>query len=65
MGIRQVGNILPTKTRDNPNQGRVYLPSGIAPTIGCNAWENSEGMHGICADLGNPTGWNMWEFNNS
>lgn len=25
-----VGNICPTKTRKNPNQGRVYDPIGIA-----------------------------------
>lgn len=31
--IKQVGNIMPTSTRDNPNQGRVYDPSGIAPGL--------------------------------
>ena len=31
--INRVGNILPTRTRDNPNQGRVYDVNGIAPTI--------------------------------
>lgn len=31
--IRQIGNIMPTSTRDNPNQGRVYDRKGIAPTI--------------------------------
>jgi hypothetical protein len=30
-----VGNICPTKTRKNPNQGRVYDPIGIAPTLNC------------------------------
>ncbi len=26
--ILWVGNVCPTKTRDNPNQGRVYDPMG-------------------------------------
>lgn len=30
----QVGNISPTKNRDNPNQGRVYLVDGLSPTLG-------------------------------
>ena len=30
-----VGNILPTWTRENPNQGRVYDVTGIAPAICC------------------------------
>jgi DNA (cytosine-5)-methyltransferase 1 len=31
--VRQIGNVCPTKTRDNPNQGRVYDTEGIAPTL--------------------------------
>lgn len=31
--VYQVGNICPTRTRDNPNQGRVYKKSGAAPTL--------------------------------
>ena len=31
--IKWIGNITPTKTRDNPNQGRVYDVNGICPTI--------------------------------
>ena len=31
--IFQLGNFLPTKKRDNPNQGRVYDPMGIAPCL--------------------------------
>lgn len=33
--IIQLGNICPTKTRVNPNQGRVYSPEGISPTLNC------------------------------
>lgn len=33
--IIQVGNVCPTKTRSNPNQGRVYDPQGISPTLSC------------------------------
>ena len=31
--VKQLINIMPTKTRDNPNQGRVYDVNGIAPTL--------------------------------
>lgn len=31
--VIQVGNIMPTDTRDNPNQGRVYDPNGISPCL--------------------------------
>ncbi|MCI8339978.1 MAG: type II DNA modification methyltransferase [Lachnospiraceae bacterium] len=33
MEIRQVGNIMPTKKRGNPNQGRVYLDDGLSPAL--------------------------------
>lgn len=32
-GIIQIGNIMPTKNRANPNQGRVYSVCGIAPCL--------------------------------
>lgn len=31
--VKQLMNIMPTKTRDNPNQGRVYDKEGIAPAL--------------------------------
>ncbi|NBI63702.1 DNA cytosine methyltransferase [Clostridiales bacterium] len=31
--VKQIGNVMPTKTRDNPNQGRVYDTEGIAPCL--------------------------------
>lgn len=31
--VKQIGNCMPTATRDNPNQGRVYDTSGIAPCL--------------------------------
>ena len=31
--VKQIMNVCPTKTRDNPNQGRVYDTNGIAPTL--------------------------------
>lgn len=31
--VIQIGNVMPTKTRDNPNQGRVYSVYGAAPAI--------------------------------
>lgn len=33
--IIQIGNICPTRTRANPNQGRVYDPQGISPSLNC------------------------------
>lgn len=40
--IIQVGNVCPTKTRSNPNQGRVYDPQGISPTLSCMGGDNLE-----------------------
>ena len=34
--VRQIGNIMPTKTRDNPNQGRVYDTDGLCPALNCS-----------------------------
>ena len=31
--VKQIGNCMPTATRDNPNQGRIYDTSGIAPGL--------------------------------
>jgi DNA (cytosine-5)-methyltransferase 1 len=31
--VRQIGNIMPTATRNNPNQGRVYDTNGLSPAI--------------------------------
>ena len=31
--VKQIGNVMPTATRDNPNQGRVYSPTGLAPCL--------------------------------
>jgi DNA (cytosine-5)-methyltransferase 1 len=31
--VKQIGNVMPTATRDNPNQGRVYDIDGIAPCL--------------------------------
>lgn len=42
--IKFLGNIFPTKTRTNPNQGRVYDPEGIAPTLNSNGGGNREPM---------------------
>lgn len=49
--IIQVGNMCPTKTRSNPNQGRVYNPDGIAPTLNCMGGGNLEPRI-IISDLG-------------
>lgn len=31
--IRQIGNCMPTKTRKNPNQGRIYDINGLTPCL--------------------------------
>lgn len=31
--VKQIGNLFPSKTRDNPNRGRLYDTEGIAPTL--------------------------------
>ena len=42
--IKWLGNVCPTKTRDNPNQGRVYDPCGISPTLSCISGGNLQPM---------------------
>lgn len=39
-----LGNICPTKSRANPNQGRVYSPNGIAPCLNTVGGGNLEPM---------------------
>jgi len=40
--ILQLANVCPTKTRKNPNQGRVYDPKGISPALNCMNGGNRE-----------------------
>lgn len=42
--IKWLGNVCPTKTRDNPNQGRVYDPYGLSPTLSCISGGNLQPM---------------------
>ena len=39
-----LGNVCPTRTRDNPNQGRVYDINGYAPTINIMSGGNRQPM---------------------
>ena len=48
--IKQVGNCMPTSTRDNPNQGRIYDISGIGP---CLNKMDGGGREPIIALIGN------------
>lgn len=43
-GIIFLGNVFPTKTRKNPNQGRVYSSSGIAPCLNTTRGGNLQPM---------------------
>lgn len=42
--VKQIGNVCPTKTRPNPNQGRVYDKDGIAPALTTMEGGNREPM---------------------
>lgn len=42
--VIQIGNCMPSTTRKNPNQGRVYDTNGISPTIGCMQGGNRQPM---------------------
>lgn len=39
-----LGNVCPTKNRDNPNQGRVYAINGIAPCLNTIGGGNRQPM---------------------
>lgn len=40
--VLQIGNCMPTKTRDNPNQGRIYDAEGLSPTLNCMGGGNRQ-----------------------
>ena len=40
--VKQIGNCCPTKTRDNPNQGRVYDSDGLSPSLNCMGGGNRQ-----------------------
>ena len=42
--VKQIGNVCPTKTRSNPNQGRVYDKEGISPALTTMEGGNREPM---------------------
>ena len=40
--VRQIGNCCLTKTRDNPNQGRIYDTDGLSPALNCMGGGNRQ-----------------------
>ena len=40
--VNQIGNCCPTKTRENPNQGRIYDTDGISPALNCMEGDNRQ-----------------------
>lgn len=40
--VKQIGNCCPTKSRDNPNQGRIYDVAGLCPTLNCMSGWNRQ-----------------------
>ena len=60
LSVQQIGNCCPTKTRDNPNQGRIYETDGISPALNCMGGGNRQpfvpvaaAMRGRYNELGN------------
>ena len=54
--VIQIGNCMPTKTRDNPNQGRIYASEGVSPALNCMEGGNRQPMiiqnsHGCVKDI--------------
>ena len=48
--VKQIGNLFPSKTRANPNQGRLYDPDGISPTLGAMQGGNRQPFVTVQAD---------------
>ena len=40
--VMQIGNCCPTKTREDPNQGRIYDTDGLAPSLNCMGGGNRQ-----------------------
>lgn len=40
--VKQIGNCCPTKTRDNPNQGRIYDSDYLSPALNCMGGGNRQ-----------------------
>ena len=40
--VQQIGNCYPTKTRDNPNKGRIYDTDGLSPALNCMGCGNRQ-----------------------
>lgn len=40
--VKQIGNCCPTRTRDNPNQGRIYDTDGLSPSLNCMGGGNRQ-----------------------
>lgn len=40
--VKQIGNCCPTRTRDNPNQGRICDTDGLSPSLNCMGGGNRQ-----------------------
>ena len=40
--VKQIGNCCPTRTRDNPNQGRIYDTDVLSPSLNCMGGGNRQ-----------------------
>lgn len=40
--VKQIGNCLPTSTRSNPNQGRIFDTNGLSPALTTNIGDNKQ-----------------------
>lgn len=50
--VRQIGNLFPSQTRDNPNQGRLYDTDGLSPTLGAMQGGNRQPFVPVPAEGG-------------
>lgn len=46
--VKQIGNCCPTKTRANPNQGRIYDTEGLSPALNCMTGGNRQPCVPVC-----------------
>lgn len=61
--IMWIGNVCTTKTRSNPNQGRVYDTNGISPTL--NQMEGGNRQPMILIKRSDCIGFDWWNAKTS
>ena len=57
--VKQIGNCCPTKTRENPNQGRIYDKDGLSPSLNCMEGGNRQPF--VVVNTNNSKGYDIAE----